>query len=271
VRWFVYIVILIALVWIVSGCLNRDDASSGTTETNTNETNVNAATNANGNSNVNGSATNRVAALESYDVETACDGVISQSGRDKKLVLTFSGRANGSNVDEIIAALNGSSTPASFFFTGTFAENHADVVEKIAQAGFRVYNQSDSHPDFETLTEDEALQELEQADETISAITKLTTKPFFRPPFGSVDADVTATVKAAGYCPVTWTVDGMDWQAASTAESITTRVQEKIAPGAIILLQVGGIGTTEALPGIINDAKADGYTFVSLPELLGAT
>ncbi len=273
VRWFIYLVILIALVWIVSGCLNRGESDTNGTPTIANTANENATVdaNANGNSNVNGTTAERTASLETYDVATDCTGVISQFGREKKLVLTFGGRGNGANVDDILSVLSATSTPASFFFTGTFAENQAQVVEKIAQAGYRIYNQSDTHPDFETLTEDEALQELEGADETISAITELTTKPFFRPPYGSVDDTVTETVKSAGYCPVTWTVDGMDWQASATAESVQTRVTERFGNGAIILLQVGGVGTPEALSGIISDAAAAGYSFVTLPELLGAT
>lgn len=275
VRWFIYLLILIALVWIVTSCLRRpDDQSNGTDEAsnqnataaseNSNASNSNSNTNAN--SNINASLD---VSEGSFKVATDCEGpisLLSQAG--KKVSLTFGSRGDGANAAEVIKILKDANAPASFFFTGSFAKSHPTVVKTVSDAGFRVYNQSDSNPDFETITEDEALTELEQADEKISAVTGRTTKPFFRPPYGSVDDAVTATVKSAGYCPVTWTVDGMDWKADSTADSVTTQVMSRVKNGAIVMLNVGSSSVTAALPNIISQVRSGGYTLVTLAELI---
>jgi peptidoglycan/xylan/chitin deacetylase (PgdA/CDA1 family) len=60
------------------------------------------------------------------------------------------------------------------------------------------------------------------------------------------------------------------------AEEIRRRVRVKIRPGAIILLHDGDgydptgdrRQTADALPGIIRDARDQGYTFRPLSELL---
>lgn len=275
IRWVLYVIALIVVVILVQQVFGgkSDDAAENVVLENANlqtdeSANTNVAADENANGNTNTSVASAVA--EDFDVATQCDGVISVVGGEKKMTLTFSGRGNGSNVDEILQVLQEANAPASFFFTGVFTRNNPDVVQKISEAGYRIYNQSDSHPDFEDLTEDEALLELEAADEAISDITGLTTKPFFRPPFGSVDQTVTDIVTSAGYCPVTWTVDGLDWQAGATATDIEARVMSRVANGGIVLLQVGGISTEDALPTIITELRAQGYELVSLADLVGA-
>jgi len=60
-------------------------------------------------------------------------------------------------------------------------------------------------------------------------------------------------------------------------EQIRRRVRKRLRPGAIVLLHDGDgydpegdrMQTANALPGIIEDAQADGYGFGSLSELLG--
>lgn len=275
IRWFVYIVVLVILVWAVSGCFRRGDKPTTGTENVNQSGNVNAA-NGNTNGNVNASANTNASAAQAatadtFDVAELCDGPISQFGRNKKAVFTFGAKGDGGNVTDVLTALQDAGAPASFFFTGTFAKNHPNVVKVVSDAGYRVYNQSDSHPDFETLTNDEALQELEQADENISSVTGQTTKPFFRPPYGSVNDAVTEIVKAAGYCPVTWTVDGLDWQSGATAETVRAQVTSHTANGMIIMLQVGSSVVPAAVQSIAEDLKQSGYEFVTLGQLLGST
>jgi peptidoglycan/xylan/chitin deacetylase (PgdA/CDA1 family) len=269
-RWLLYLIILAVIIWLISGFLNRGDKQEAPilANANSNENTNSQVVNGNANVNSNTNSTVSAAAAEAFDVEADCEGTISQYGNKKQVALTFGGRGDGGNVADVLKVLKDSNAPASFFFTGTFAKNHSDVVKAVSDAGFRVYNQSDTNQDFETITEDEALQELEQADEKISAVTGLTSKPFFRPPYGSVDDAVTKTVKSAGYCPVTWTVDGLDWQADSTSESVRTRVVDRAVKGEIIMLHVGSSVTPAALQGIITDLRDQGYEFVSLGQLI---
>ena len=73
-----------------------------------------------------------------------------------------------------------------------------------------------------------------------------------------------------------WTFGVFD-TAKPGVEQIRRRVRKRLRPGAIVLLHDGDgydpegdrMQTANALPGIIEDAQADGYGFGSLSELLG--
>jgi len=77
-----------------------------------------------------------------------------------------------------------------------------------------------------------------------------------------------------GYTVFGWTFGVFD-SARPGAEEIRRRVRKRLRGGAIVLLHDGDgydpsgdrMQTAEALPGIIEDARAHGYEFGSLAEL----
>ncbi|MFH0853050.1 MAG: polysaccharide deacetylase family protein [bacterium] len=272
VRWLVYIIVLFVIILLIRACLGGGGKQTEGELTNE-STEAEQVTDENSNTNSSDQETDTkasIATVESFDVASQCDGIISLYGSEPKIALTFGGRGSGANVDEILKILSDSGVPGSFFFTGVFARNNPEVVTKINQAGFRVYNQSDSHPDFEDLTEDEMLQELELADEEISKLTGLTTKPFFRPPYGSVTEAIADVVISAGYCSVTWTVDALDWSSGVASSEVYDRVMERAQDGAIVLMHIGSDPLPSALPDIITDLRTEGYELVSLADLVGS-
>jgi peptidoglycan/xylan/chitin deacetylase (PgdA/CDA1 family) len=65
-----------------------------------------------------------------------------------------------------------------------------------------------------------------------------------------------------------WTVDSLGWKGL-TAGEITARCVDGTVPGAILLFHVGAQSQdAAALPAIIRQLKADGYTFGTIAELL---
>jgi peptidoglycan/xylan/chitin deacetylase (PgdA/CDA1 family) len=78
-----------------------------------------------------------------------------------------------------------------------------------------------------------------------------------------------------GYTTFGWTFGVWD-SARPGAEEIRRRVRSRLAPGALILLHDGDgydprgdrSQTAEAVPGIVRDARAAGYEFRPLGELL---
>ena len=109
VRWFVYLLILIVLVWIVTSCLKRpNDQSSGTDETsNQNAAAENSnASNSNGNANANSNTNASLDVSESsFDVAADCTGPISVLGGGTKVRLTFGGRGDGANAAGVATSL----------------------------------------------------------------------------------------------------------------------------------------------------------------------
>jgi peptidoglycan/xylan/chitin deacetylase (PgdA/CDA1 family) len=98
----------------------------------------------------------------------------------------------------------------------------------------------------------------------------------FRPPYGRKTPWELEYVKRKGLVTVTWSVSANDPHK-PPSDAITEKVLHAARPGAIILLHDGnGIKhgadrsrTVAALPQIIESLKAQGYTFVTVPEVLG--
>lgn len=206
------------------------------------------------------------ATLAAYNPAEQCETSISRPGANE-VVLTFGLRRDGAGYRDVINTLTEAGVPASFFASGNWAENHPEVIAAITEAGFPIYNQTQSHEDLTTVSEDVVLQELEQADETISKLTNRSTKPFMRPPFGAINDEVFNAAKSAGYCPVLWSVDALDWEQGATALDVVSRVMGKVGgSGVVVLIHVGSDPTAEALPEIIRRVREEGNTFVSLEQ-----
>jgi peptidoglycan/xylan/chitin deacetylase (PgdA/CDA1 family) len=118
---------------------------------------------------------------------------------------------------------------------------------------------------------------LRQAQNTIEEVTGV--RPaLFRPPYGRKTPWELAEVRKQGMVTIGWNVSAKDPKQPS-AEVIEQRVVQKVRPGAIVLLHDGGetrhgvnrSETAAALPGILEALQSQGYTFVTVPELLKRT
>jgi len=139
---------------------------------------------------------------------------------------------------------------------------------------FGIGNHSWDHPDFRGLTAAQIADQLTRTEAALAPLAGRTTKPFFRPPFGSQDQAVLDAVGAAGWAyTIMWDVDTIDWRAPAdggpSAEDIVARVIARARGGSIVLMHLGGWHTLEALPGIVDGLRARGLEPVTLAELLG--
>ncbi len=191
--------------------------------------------------------------------------------------LTFDAGASDAGVPSILQALAAQRVTATFFVTGDFARRYPDAVRAMARAGHLVGNHSDTHPDFTTLTAAQLAAQLTNAESVIGPLIAGTTQPWFRFPFGAVDAAAIAGVNAGGYAGIGWTVDTLGWKGTSggqSVESVVSRVIAALRPGAIVLMHVGANpddGSTldaAALPTIIAELRQRGYGFVTVAAAL---
>lgn len=139
---------------------------------------------------------------------------------------------------------------------------------------FSVGNHSWDHPDLTTLTDARVADQLTRTETAVEAAAGVTTKPFFRPPYGAQDAALRAAVGAAGWAyTVMWDVDTIDWRPTAdggpTADDITAKVLSRARGGSIVLMHLGGYHTLEALPAIVAELRLRGLEPVTLAELLG--
>ena len=191
---------------------------------------------------------------------------------DKVVALTFDGGANADGLASILATLDATGTPATFFLTGAFTTAYPTQSRQIA-ARYPIGNHTATHPDLTTLSDTAVRNQIISAHETIREITYQEPRPWFRFPFGARDTRTIGLTNCLNYGSVRWTVDTLGWQGTSGGRSVTTvhnRVLDTLQPGSIVLMHIGSHPTdrstldADALASIISSVKARGYQFVTL-------
>ena len=155
------------------------------------------------------------------------------------MIFTFDCGAGTNSAEKILEITAKHGIRATFFSTGKFAEKNPEVIKKFSVAGHEIFNHTYSHPHLTKITDEQIKEEFAKADEIISKLTGATTKPYFRPPYGSRNQHVLDIAQSLGYQSVFWTIDALDWMPDKTAEQVKTQIYSKITPGAIILMHVG--------------------------------
>lgn len=166
-------------------------------------------------------------------------------------------------LDELRAA----DVRATFFVVGRAAAARPDLVREAVADGHAVGNHTWSHP---RLPDVGAVAVADQLDRTTAVLADLgVTTPLMRPPYGATDATVASVTAARGYAQIMWDVDTQDWRNRDVAVT-TQRALAGAHPGAIVLMHDIHPSTVEAVPGIVDALRAEGYTLVTVPELLGS-
>lgn len=184
----------------------------------------------------------------------------------KIVVFTFDGGSGTQSLSEILSTLTKYHVKGTFFLTGKWAEDNTASVKKIHDNGHEIYNHTYSHPDLATISDSKIKKEFEQADTIISGLTGETTKPFFRPPYGSRNLHIRQLATSLGYQDVYWTIDALDWKESTgtTAQIVKDRILNNLAPGNIYLMHIGDNLTGEVLDEVFSKIIAKGYSILSL-------
>ena len=186
----------------------------------------------------------------------------------KLIALTFDAGADGEYTGSILDALKARGLHCTFFLTGQFASAYPATVKRIALEGHELGNHSWSHPKFDGITPAEAASQLSRTETKVKSLTGLSTKPYFRFPYGWKSDALIRQVNGMGYLSVSWTFDTLDSLAGTSPETIRARVNEYASPGAIVLMHCGSKQESEILPSVLDDLGASGYRVVTLSEVL---
>jgi peptidoglycan/xylan/chitin deacetylase (PgdA/CDA1 family) len=194
------------------------------------------------------------------------------------VALTFDLDSAGSGAD-IVTWLAGHAVPATIFVTGKLAgpDPATSQILQLLQSRpdlFTIGNASNDGASLGSMSADQVGAELATADAAISAAGGPSTKPFFRPPFGTETPAIVAAAAAAGFIyTVLWSIDPRDETSSAvggpTAQDIVTRVLAGATGGSIVLLHLDGEHTLEALPGIVDGLDQAGLAPVSVGRMFG--
>jgi peptidoglycan/xylan/chitin deacetylase (PgdA/CDA1 family) len=185
----------------------------------------------------------------------------------KFIALTFDDGPS-EHTTRILNTLEKHNVPATFFVQGNHIEGGREIIKRAFRMGCEIANHSWTHPNLTlaTLSADEIKKELLDTSDALEKITG--TRPqIFRPPYGAFN-DALKTVCAETNLPIiNWSVDPLDWEH-KNADKICEIVFAKLHEGAIVLSHDMYSSTADAYEQIIPRLILDGFTLVTVSELM---
>ncbi|GAC1550950.1 MAG: hypothetical protein NVS2B7_27030 [Herpetosiphon sp.] len=190
-----------------------------------------------------------------------------------RVALTFDAGAGAGSTAAMLAALRQRGTHVTFFLTGRWMNENPALVRQIVADGHELANHSVTHPDFTKLSDDGILAELRDTERIARTLGNVSSRPFFRPPFGAYNRHVLDVAIGAGYLPIYWTLDSLDsiGQPKSPAfllERVTRGLPREQLNGAIILMHCGSVPSGVALPLILDRFAQMGVEVVPVSQAL---
>jgi peptidoglycan/xylan/chitin deacetylase (PgdA/CDA1 family) len=124
-----------------------------------------------------------------------------------------------------------------------------------------------------TPTADFIRKELTDAAAILEQFSGQQPVPYWRPPYGAVNAAVRDAAASVGYTKTfMWDIDTIDWKPIAdggpTAQQIATKVVGNARDGSIVLMHLGGYETLDALAIMIPALRDRGFLLTSLSDLL---
>ena len=185
---------------------------------------------------------------------------------NKTIALTFDD-GPGPYTAHLLDILDQYGAKATFFLIGSKVSGQASVVRSIQARGHQLGNHSWSHPELSKLSVDQIAGEIDRTNEAIRQATGV--KPsILRPPYGAFNRAVLEQFRQRGMSAVVWSVDTRDW-ADRNSEIVCSRAVAGARNGAVILMHDIHPTSVNAVPCILDSLKQQGYSFVTVQNLIG--
>lgn len=186
-------------------------------------------------------------------------------GKRKCVALTFDD-GPGPYTAELVATLQQSKVPATFFLVGDRVRQTPDLVATLDEAGMEIGNHSSHHRELTFLDAGEMERDLAATSQAIAAVTGR--RPtLLRPPYGSRNPTVDTVSAKLGMAEILWDVDTLDWRYPDPSRIRKTAVASS-RRGSIILMHDVHRTTVTSVPRIIEDLQRRGFSFVTVSQLL---
>ncbi len=197
---------------------------------------------------------------------TIAEAKLSQG--QKVIALTFDDGPWTGSTAKVLDILKKNNIKGTFFIVGQMLKEHPDLGVRIVTEGHVIANHTWTHR-YHFMNPQVAAYEVESTSDLIYQTTGVKTT-LFRPPGGIMNNGVAAYARNQKYTIVMWSADSVDYSRPPIARLIRNVTRES-KPGGIVLMHDGGGNrshTVEALPQIIDHFRKQGYSFVTIPELL---
>mgnify|MGYP002520583389 CR=1 FL=1 len=197
-------------------------------------------------------------------VQTAIQQPQTQNCEDiKQIAITFDDGPNPEYTPKLLDGLEKRGVKATFFLLGEEVEQYPDVVRRIHDDGHLIGVHSYKHVNFKEVGTDCVQQQIEKTQKAIYDVTG-EYAGYIRPPYGCWQKELDQKVNLI---EVLWNVDPRDW-ATTDADTVVQRILKDTKPGDIILLHDASKSSVQAAFTVIDTLQKQGYSFVTVEELL---
>ena len=198
---------------------------------------------------------------------------------NKKIALTFDDGPDRKYTPQILNILKKYNVPATFFVIGANANINPDIVRQEFQQGDEIGSHTYSHPNITEISANQLNFELDSTQSLLEGILGRKTV-LFRPPYAEdIEPETPDQAKPLvytsneGYYTVAMHIDPQDWSSPGVDTIVNSTISSaENGDGNVVLLHDGGGNrdeTVAALPKIIEGLRAQGFTFVSISDLIG--
>ena len=202
-------------------------------------------------------------------VDAQIVGVSPRPQGHKVIALTFDDGPSGQYTAPILDILKQKGVKATFFDVGQYSVQYPALEKRMVAEGHEVASHSNTHPFMPKMKRDALRAEITAGFANMKKASGVSTR-MMRSPYGSFTVDQWKDVYDLIDYNVLWSIDTEDWRRPG-AQAIHDAVLNHAYNGAVVLMHDGGGNRDQdiqALPGIIDDLKAQGYEFVTISGLL---
>lgn len=198
---------------------------------------------------------------------------------EKRVALTFDDGPDPKYTPQILDILNRFHVPATFFVIGVNANTNTNLLLREFSDGHEIGSHTFTHPNISLVSAERMRLELDATERLIESVLGRKTL-LFRPPYSEdlepsnpSEVGPLALTDSLGYYTVGMRIDPRDWSRPGTEKIVNEVVSGVLrGDGHIILLHDSGGNrdeTVAALPRILETLQQQGYSFVTVSDLLG--
>ena len=183
------------------------------------------------------------------------------------LALTFDDGPSKVFTPVLLDGLRERGVHVTFFMLGLLAEKAPEIVLTAYEDGHAIGGHSYDHrSNFTKLSASELQTQLQKTDDIIAGITGEGPPFLVRPPNGKINEEI---AKQTGKANILWNVDPRDW-AVRDADAVCAAIIEGAVDGGVVILHDIHETSVQGALQAIDALLAEGWQFVTVPELYAA-
>lgn len=192
---------------------------------------------------------------------------LDTKSKEKVLYLTFDCGYENGYTSKILDTLKEKNVNAAFFCTLPQVKENPDLIKRMINEGHIVGNHSVTHPSFAEISTEQMTQEVKGMEEYLQENFNYS-EPYFRFPKGEYSELALNQLNSLGYTCVFWSSAYADWDLNNQKgkDYAYEKVVSRLHSGSVILLHSVSPDNSNALPDIIDEARRQGYKFLSLRD-----